>query len=77
MSAYEEPYYRSGPIVLSMFSRYLLIAAFIAAVHVPFGIGYEAPEAEGGLKPRFESSTTPRIDRNRRFLRCDDYPHVD
>ena len=48
MSAYEEPYYRSGPIVLSMFPRYLLIV-FVLAVHVLFGIGYEAPEGEGGL----------------------------
>ena len=38
MSAYEEPYYRSGPIVLSMFPRYLLIV-FVLAVHVLFGIG--------------------------------------
>ena len=48
MSAYEEPYYRSGPIILSMFPRYLLIV-FVLAVHVLFGIGYEAPEGEGGL----------------------------
>ena len=48
MSPYEDPYYRSGPIVLSMFPRYLLIV-FVLVVHVLFGIGYEAPEGEGGM----------------------------
>ena len=48
MSPYEEPYYRSGPIVLSMFPRYLLIV-FVLVVHLLFGVGYEAPEGEGGL----------------------------
>lgn len=52
MSTYEEPYYRSGPIVLSMFSRYLLII-FVLSIHLLFyfmeGDAYSPAEDSGIL----------------------------